>query len=1027
MPNLGSPVTGGSYAKYYSNDGQGGLHETATDTTLLATATYLLQEGMLFYVASSANNGNAPTYYQLNAGFHNPLVIGDFSIFGGGSGPDPAWAAQTTWFIDPVSGSDASDGLTIGTALKTWAEYRRRMLAVGGSHSAGKVITTILSSLLATDPLIVDWAVHTSDYPTWGALVQGVTTQVRTGSITGYISRNPAINQSNVITDSGVTSWADDVGSLNGHIVHFTSGAATGCYAWITKDLGSGSARLTTVFLASPEDVQGPETQPSVGDTYEILSFPSIPNYFYAPLIGDNWDMLFLNMGSVSYSEGYIGGSNYNEFNECAFVPPYWNGGSFDTENCCIKGAIDSNNATSGWIDGGVIDDIFSEGGEIEDASDICFVGGVIMQGCSMSVIDGGYVRADDVAVFDSPGHGIYVRDARLRSNDGMWGSGNAGSGFGVGQGAKVELIYGNQSITGTSGDVYFCGAPLTWAEVSAQSYIQSLSTSSSISPNADNAGLTYIAGAGGLQSVPDDAALLATPQRFLQEGMLFYVISSASNNGLSTYYRLLAGWHNPLVITDFFASEIPPFVNPTWATQTTWFIDPIGGSDSNDGLLITTGLKTWAELRRRMLAVGGHATSTTITILSDLPSTDVMTLDWSGGSINNYNLIQGTVTMVRAGTITGWTSRNPSGGQPSVLIDSAVTDWSPDLGLATGRAISILGNYTWGFADLGSGQLVVDTMNDFSWALGDVYQVCSFPQIQNFSLKPKGAGAWYFFNLYLNWGTAEELLSLNYPSSLIFYYCWVNCSQAWKTPTYLQFIECAVNTLYLGAHSSGVIISGVADQVGFSGLSATQDSSLLLGGGVLLDSQVNITVGNLIIGDVGFFFYFTGGSLLGANPQWAPFSASIFIIGNGNVPWLISPAAPDFIVQIGPGGNLNCGPDLPVAVGAVAAVQFLTTNFLWSDLPQFMCSEYSPNTSLTLSGGTDLIRQTQTRGTIVANETTPVSVSYPTITANNVVIFPMNTPSGNTLPPYPTITPGTGFTLTSYVGDVSTYNWVVL
>ena len=76
MPNLGSPVTGGSYAKYYSNDGQGGLHETATDTTLLATATYLLQEGMLFYVASSANNGNAPTYYQLNAGFHNPLEIG---------------------------------------------------------------------------------------------------------------------------------------------------------------------------------------------------------------------------------------------------------------------------------------------------------------------------------------------------------------------------------------------------------------------------------------------------------------------------------------------------------------------------------------------------------------------------------------------------------------------------------------------------------------------------------------------------------------------------------------------------------------------------------------------------------------------------------------------------------------------------------------------------------------------------------------------------------------------------------------
>ena len=1020
MPNLGSPVTGGSYAKYYSNDGQGGLHETATDTTLLATATYLLQEGMLFYVASSANNGNAPTYYQLNAGFHNPLVIGDFSIFGGGSGPDPAWAAQTAWFIDPVSGSDASDGLTIGTALKTWAEYRRRMLAVGGSHPTGKVTTTILSSLLATDPMIVDWAVHTSDYSGWGALVQGVTTQVRTGSITGYISRNPAINQSNVITDSGVTSWADDVGSLNGHIVHFTSGAATGCYAWIAKDLGSGSARLTTVFLASPEDVQGPETQPSVGDTYEILSFPSIPNYFYAPLIGDNWDMLFLNMGSVSYSEGWIGGSNYNQFNECAFVPPYWNGGSFDTENCCIKGAIDSNNATSGWIDGGVIDDIFSQGGEIEDASDICFVGGVIMQGCSMIVIDGGYVRADDVAVFDSPGDGIYVRDARLRSNDGMWGSGNAGSGFGVGQGAKVELIYGNQSITGTSGDVYFCGATLTWAEVSAQSYIQSLSTSSSISPNADNAGLTYIVGAGGLQTVPDDATMLATIPRFLQEGMIFYVKSSASNLGAATYYKLNAGWHNPLVIGDFSITNVGGG-NSTWATQTAWFIDPVSGNDNNDGSTIGTALFTWTELRRRMLFAGGHASSTIITILSDLLSTDHMLLDWAGAN-ETWNVVQGTVNIIRSSTLTGFTAMDILTSQPNVVIDSTVTDWTSDIGVNSGHALQFtsgaaIGAVTWIDANAtGGGAIVSEIMDEYGTtyipATGDSYEILSFPAVPAWNIFPTKYGQWDFLNL--NFGndyiTGQHAI-ISPAAGLFFTFCAV-------APGYLD----ATNNYYYNCALLGAVSSNAGGVQGLFMGGISQEGFNIEGTGTYCLIRQVFLDGQVIEVSLGATANLISNAFINQQYSWAAImvsNATVYTQGNWGFTGNIVPG-----IYVASGANVTLGGGDTV-MGTQGGLQFLQTIYSWANLPSYIVSR-DTFTKLT-TGSTSANDILNSNGTVQVTANTPIAVSYPTITASNVVLLSLRVGIGNTLTPSVTVQPGTGFTVASYYGDTSTYAWVVL
>lgn len=52
--------------------------------------------------------------------------------------PDAFWGWQTTWYVDPTSGSDNNSGAGSGTALKTVAEFGRRLV-----HSRGGTLYTV--------------------------------------------------------------------------------------------------------------------------------------------------------------------------------------------------------------------------------------------------------------------------------------------------------------------------------------------------------------------------------------------------------------------------------------------------------------------------------------------------------------------------------------------------------------------------------------------------------------------------------------------------------------------------------------------------------------------------------------------------------------------------------------------------------------------------------------------------------------------------------------------------------------------
>jgi hypothetical protein len=80
-------------------------------------------------------------------------------------------------------------------------------------------------------------------------------------------------------------------------------------------------------------------------------------------------------------------------------------------------------------------------------------------------------------------------------------------------------------------------------------------------------------------------------------------------------------------------------------------------------------------------------------------------------------------------------------------------------------------------------------------------------------------------------------------------------------------------------------------------------------------------------------------------------------------------------------------------------------------------------------TGGSTVASTLVSFGTVTLNESTPVTVANPAVTAHSIIIFTLKTVGGTvgTPPQIETITPGTGFTVEGGSSDTSTYNYVIL
>jgi hypothetical protein len=394
-----------------------------------------------------------------------------------------AWAAQDTWFIDPVGGNDANSGIDLAHALQTWTELRRRMTAVNG-HTAPSTTITIQSDLPNTDIMMVDWGTAT----TFNVInVVGVTSVIRSGTFTATTSRDPTTNQPTVIEDTAIVDWTPDLGVASGRQIVVTSGAATGYPSWVAKDLGSHQARVSPFI-----DVGSyAEITPSAGDTYDVVARPSIPNYSFCPKNG-TWNVSNLNLAdnnSAAYGLGYTDFVTAVLFTNCAIWGVFPAHTTTYLTNCCIKNTLQAFGAQvqvyAGLI-GDLIGNLFAE---VEDACDILLDIGVLIQGIRTSVINGGYIRIYDAQAFDAPDYAFGINENGVMRVDELAGSNNSTTGIYLGGSGKLFGNFTACYITGLGGDVSFIGRAMSWAELATNGYTRAFNSSAEAGPVDESSG----------------------------------------------------------------------------------------------------------------------------------------------------------------------------------------------------------------------------------------------------------------------------------------------------------------------------------------------------------------------------------------------------------------------------------------------------------------------------------------------------------------------------------------------------------
>jgi hypothetical protein len=192
---------------------------------------------------------------------------------------DPTWALRGTWVIDPTNGNDDYDGALPSTALKTHDELARRWghgypLLPGVPSSVISAIqlisVTVRGHLPPTDPIDIRVTLG----PNTLLAYLGTVEFVRSGTLSAVTVKDRKTNTPWAIT-------ADFTAADLDQRVRITAGANLDQFAWVAKDLGGNSVRMSsfsTPTMPGTADVliqanllpEGRDGSVSVGDRYSL-------------------------------------------------------------------------------------------------------------------------------------------------------------------------------------------------------------------------------------------------------------------------------------------------------------------------------------------------------------------------------------------------------------------------------------------------------------------------------------------------------------------------------------------------------------------------------------------------------------------------------------------------------------------------------------------------------------------------------------------------------------------------------------
>lgn len=379
---------------------------------------------------------------------------------------------QATWFIDPVNGNDENLGDTSGAAIKTWSQVRERLPKGNVSQNT---TFTILNDIPSSDPFDVsDWCPDSRYVLTF----TGTPSIISSGTLTAFTARVASTNTPNQVTDTGRASWAAYV--AGGYMIKMTSGNANGYCAYIAKNLGSNAARVSSFY----DGVSFTEAVPTTNDTYSIIKLTTVPVWNIGSNgAGRRYVFKNLDFYNSSQTPNYFSANGINFYNCRLYATPQI-AGFIRYFNCCAE--YFQGYGGFALIFAGMCIGIASNAyTEIERGQQFQVSDGTLFQSVNVEIIDGGFIRAYDMGVFDSYADGIRMHAFGDLRAEKLWGSGNAGYGVNTYGSGRVVLNTGvaSPSITGTSGDVRLNATTKNWSTLISDGYTKDTVSSASVGP----------------------------------------------------------------------------------------------------------------------------------------------------------------------------------------------------------------------------------------------------------------------------------------------------------------------------------------------------------------------------------------------------------------------------------------------------------------------------------------------------------------------------------------------------------------
>lgn len=359
-----------------------------------------------------------------------------------------ASSTQTAWFIDPVSGNNANDGLTSGTAIQTDAERQRRVGLIW--NIVADTTVTYLNNVPATDPCVFNFTLGTN-----GVLrIKGTPATNYSGTFSAVTDMNRATQTASAVTD--VTMGAGRTGQR----VRATSGAAINSIAWLDRDFGAGVYRTSPWGIANlaaspipgnPTATNVDATNTFVVETLTTIGYLSINNLSaqYGGALSVNGSQIVVSDLSLTQSDVVFSMQPVGSVTNAPFVygcrvhPPanaamaqcYIDTGVIHASagptvayfGCLVRGRPTFQNGTVAFVD---YDTLFSQSGNN-----------------GFRVRYGGVARIGSAAVFDAGSDAVLIEDGEARCDvflsgaDLLWGTGNGAHGIRVRSGGKVTYV----------------------------------------------------------------------------------------------------------------------------------------------------------------------------------------------------------------------------------------------------------------------------------------------------------------------------------------------------------------------------------------------------------------------------------------------------------------------------------------------------------------------------------------------------------------------------------------------------------